>query len=430
MQFQVPKGTYDILPCGEVEPWMNSGLWQLVEGTARDICRDYGYKEIRTPIYERTELFDRGIGETTDIVSKEMFTFLDKGGRSISLRPEGTAAVMRSFIENQLNQHGSSHKLFYIAPMFRYERPQAGRYRQHHQFGIEAIGVLGPEQDAEVIDLLCEFLRRLGLKNFKAQINTLGDKESRESFRQALIDFLRPHFTDLSEDSQIRFEKNPLRILDSKDPKDQEILQKAPSILTHLTPESKAHFQTVCKLLDSTQVPYIINDRIIRGLDYYTKTVFEIIVDDSALKVSLGGGGRYDGLLKTFGGPDLPSCGFGSGLERILQTMLHQKAHTELGKGPFLTFIPLGDEARELCFSLATALRHDQIPTEIDLLSKKLPTAFQQADRQRAAYAAILGTEEMKKEKIQWKNLATREQREISLAHFLEEVRSLWKLSR
>src|SRR3989344_852735 len=221
-KIQIPKGTFDVLPYGTDERWRLSEAWQALEEICRKTAAEYGYREIRTPIYERTELFDRGVGETSDIVTKEMFTFEDKGGRSISLRPEGTSSVMRAFIENHLAQVGPTHKLFYIGPMFRYERPQSGRYRQHHQFGVEAIGIPSPEQDAEVIDLLFQVYRRLGLKNLKVHLNTVGDPASRTAFRKALIDYLTPHFNALSADSQTRFEKNPLRILDSKDPKDKE----------------------------------------------------------------------------------------------------------------------------------------------------------------------------------------------------------------
>src|SRR3990167_6362931 len=311
MKIQAPKGTFDILPYGTEAPWLLSALWQHVEKVARDVATQYGYQEIRTPLYESTELFNRGVGETSDIVTKEMFTFQDKGGRSISLRPEGTASVMRSVIENHLFDRGPVHKFFYIGPMFRYERPQSGRYRQHHQFGTEAIGIAAPQQDVETIDLLLEFYRRIGLKSLKVLINTVGDAASRASFRAALLQFLTPHLEELSSDSKLRFEKNPLRILDSKDPKDKEIIASAPSILDHLSPEAKEHFSSVCRSLDTLQIPYEVDPRIVRGLDYYNKTVFEIVSTDLGSQGTVGAGGRYDGLLKTFGGPDLPSIGFG-----------------------------------------------------------------------------------------------------------------------
>lgn len=291
MQFQIPKGTFDILPYGTDEPWRESALWQFAEEILRRTAADYGYREIRTPIYERSELFDRGVGTTSDIVSKEMFTFQDKGGRSISLRPEGTSSVIRSFVENHLSNLGSVHKFFYIGPMFRYERPQSGRYRQHHQFGVEAIGAAAPEQDAEVIDLLLAIYRRLGIKGLKVHLNTVGDPESRLAFRTALMDFLHPSLSELSADSQMRFEKNPLRILDSKDPKDQEILREAPSILDYLTDTAEQHFEEVCRALESLGIDYEIDPKIVRGLDYYNKTVFEVVSENLGAQSTIGAGG-------------------------------------------------------------------------------------------------------------------------------------------
>ncbi len=420
MKFQIPKGTFDILPYGADEPWKLSGVWQYVEEVIRKTASEYGYSEIRTPVYERTELFDRGVGGTSDIVMKEMFTFDDKGGRSISLRPEGTSAAMRAFIENHFSQIGPVHKLFYIAPMFRYERPQSGRYRQHHQFGVEAIGISSPAQDAEVIDLLCETYSRLGIKNLTVQLNTVGDPESRQAFRAALQDYLRPYFNDLSEDSKIRFEANPLRILDSKDPKDKEILSKAPSILDSLTPVSKEHFDALRRILDQCRIPYAVNDRIVRGLDYYNKTVFEITADVLGAQNAIGAGGRYDGLIAEFGGPDLPAVGFGTGLERVLQTMFAQHAPIPARQGPCLYLLPLGEREREVCFALATECRHKGIPTEIDLHSKKIQLGLQNASRIGAEMCAIVGSEELAKGIAQIKHLQSREQEQIPLDQLAE----------
>jgi histidyl-tRNA synthetase len=414
MQFQAPKGTFDLLPYGQEEPWKQVSLWQYAEKVIRETAADYGYHEIRTPVYERTELFDRGIGETSDIVMKEMFTFQDRGDRSMSLRPEGTASVMRSFVEHQLSQIQPVHKLFYIAPMFRYERPQSGRYRQHHQFGVEAIGSKEPAQDAEVIDFLCETYRRLGLKNLRVDLNSVGDIASRLAYRNALQDYLRPHFKALSLDSQARFEKNPLRILDSKDPKDRTFLEGAPSILHSLSPSSKEHFETLLSLLDENQIPYRVNDRIVRGLDYYCNTVFEVTVETLGSQNSIGGGGRYDGLIGSFGGPDLPGVGFGTGMERILQTLLAQNVALPTEPGPLLYLLPLGDEARRACFRLATLCRHHGISTELDLHSKKIQPGLQQAIRCRSVLCGIVGSEELTKNVVQLKVLESRHQEEIS----------------
>lgn len=427
MQVQIPKGTFDIIPYGTEETWRLTELWHYVEEMIRNVTAEYGYREIRTPIYEQTSLFDRGVGETSDIVTKEMFTFEDKGGRSMSLRPENTSSVMRAFIENRLVNQGPVHKFYYLGPMFRYERPQSGRYRQHHQFGAEAIGNGGPEQDAEVIDLLCQLYRRLGIENLKVHVNSVGDPASRLAFKKALMDFLRPHFSQLSPDSQARFEKNPLRILDSKDPKDKELLQGAPSILSHLTPESREHFQELCHLLDLIQIPYVIDDKIVRGLDYYNKTVFEILTENLGAQNTIGAGGRFDGLISTFGGPDLPAVGFASGLERVLQVMTAQKISFPRKNRTFVYFIPMGQdrEAREKCFSLTTLCRREHICAEIELNAKKLQTALQNASKAEAAYCIIIGTDELHKGHAQLKNLQTREQREIKLDSLLAVLKEL-----
>ncbi len=424
MKIQLPKGTFDVLPYGG-DAWQQSELWQYVEDLIRKTAAEYGYKEIRTPLYERTELFDRGVGETSDIVMKEMFTFQDRSARSISLRPEGTASVARAFIENNLQQMGTTHKFFYIGPMFRYERPQSGRYRQHHQFGVEAYGSGSPEQDAEVIDLLLQIYKRLGLKNLKVHLNSVGDNESRKLYRQALMDYLKPHFESLSDDSKARFEKNPLRILDSKDPKDKEIVAKAPSILNHLTPESKAHFQALCQILDKIQVPYEINDRIVRGLDYYNKTVFEVLTQDLGAQNTVGAGGRYDGLIEKFDGPDLPAVGFATGLERVLQTMLAQKIHAPKGTRPLVYFIPMGEDAKQKCFELATHCRHNHIAADCELQAKKVPAAIQNAVRFEATYCCIVGSHELKSGEVKLKELSTREETTVQLDKLIQTLKEL-----
>jgi len=424
MEYQIPKGTFDILPYGAEEPWRQTALWHYVEGIIRKVAADYGYSEIRTPIYERTELFDRGVGETSDIVSKEMFTFLDKGGRSISLRPEGTSSVMRSFVENRLSQIGPVHKFYYIGPMFRYERPQSGRYRQHHQFGVEAIGVAAPEQDAETIDLLLQVYRRLGIKGLKVHLNTVGDPESRDRFRKALVEFLSPRAEELSADSQSRLEKNPLRILDSKDLKDKEILQGAPSILDHLTEAARVHFKQLCHILDALAIPYKIDPQIVRGLDYYNKTVFEVISENLGAQSTIGAGGRYDGLISLFGGPDAPGVGFATGLERVLQAMSSQGIVSPRQERPLLYFIPLGNEARVKSLQMATECRHKGIPTGIELSSQKIQTALQNASRLDAVFAAIIGSDELSKGAAQVKEMKTRQSHEVrfeDLAGFLSK---------
>lgn len=413
MQYQIPKGTFDILPYGTDEAWRKSALWQHVEAVVRKTAADYGFSEIRTPIYERSELFDRGVGKTSDIVSKEMFTFQDKGGRSISLRPEGTSSVIRSLIENNLPNLGSVHKFFYIGPMFRYERPQSGRYRQHHQFGVESIGISAPEEDAATIDLLLQIYHRLGIRGLNVHINTVGDLPSRLAFRTALMDFLRPKLGELSADSQARFEKNPLRILDSKDPNDKEILVGAPSIFDHLSAAAKEHFEQVCKELGSLNISYKVDSKLVRGLDYYNKTVFEVISENLGAQSTMGGGGRYDGLVSLFGGPDLPGIGFATGLERVLQVMISQGIAVPEEGHPLVYLIPLGAEARPVALQLATQCRRSGVAAGIELNSQKIQTALQNAQRLKASYCGIIGTDELQKQKLQLKNMATREARDV-----------------
>lgn len=424
MKIQLPKGTFDILPYGTSEKWRLSALWNFVENLIREIAVEYGYREIRTPIFEKTELFDRGVGETSDIVSKEMFTFQDRAGRSLSLRPEGTAAVTRAFIENHLDQISPTHKFFYIGPMFRYERPQSGRYRQHHQFGIEAYGIESPHIDAEIIDLLLQIYKALGIKNLKVHLNSVGDLESRQNYRKALTEYLKPFLTELSEDSKVRFEKNPLRILDSKDPKDKEIVKNAPSILNYLSLASKDHFHTLCRILDKIQIPYVVDDKIVRGLDYYNKTVFEVLTTDLGAQNTIGAGGRYDGLIGQFGGPNLPCVGLATGLERVLQVMVSQQIELPIEKRPLVYLIPLGEEAKDKCFEIISKCRHNRIAAEIELHAKKVPTAIQNAIRLHSKYIAIIGSEEISSGQIKLKELSTREETSLPLTELFNFLKT------
>jgi len=405
MSVPIPPGVFDILPDQPRDKWQGSYIWNYIESVMRQTAKDFGFQEIRTPAFERTELFSRGVGETSDIVSKEMYTFIDKGGRSMSLRPEGTAPVMRAFVENQLQQSKQIHKLFYIGPMFRYERAQAGRYRQHHQFGVEIIGDASPEQDVEAIDLLYTLYNRLGLHNLKVNINSIGDSESRASFKTALKEYLNQFYDQLSEDSKVRFEKNPLRILDSKNPEDIKITAGAPSIYDHLNDECRAHFEAVKRLLNQLKIPYEVNSKLVRGLDYYNKTVFEITAGELGAQNSVGGGGRYDGLLKTLGGPDLPSIGFGTGIERIIQTMIGQQIALPEVPRPVLYIIPLGEEAKPTCFDLLHELRQMGIATEMDFTGKKLNKLMTYANQIKAKYVAVIGENELKAGTIELKEM-------------------------
>lgn len=424
MTIASPKGVYDILPIGveKNELWKRSDLWQYVESTAISLAACYGYREIRTPIFERTELFQRGVGEGSDIVSKEMYTFSDKGGRSITLRPELTAPVIRAFVERQLHQHAPIHKLYYLGSMFRYERPQAGRYRQFSQFGAEAIGNDTPEQDVEMIDFLFTLYHRLGLQNLTLHLNSVGDPSCRGLYRQALIEFLQPRREELSEDSKTRLQINPLRILDSKEKCDQDLLQNAPSLLNYLNDECREHLNDVCELLKKIKIPYFINSKLVRGLDYYNKTVFEVTAGELGAQNTIGAGGRYDGLIKTLGGPDLPSVGWATGIERIIQTMLAQEVPLPEPASPAIFLIPLGDAAKIRCFSLLKELRDHRISAEMDFTGKKLKDTLRYADQIKAKFTLVVGDAELEKEAADLKEMASRTSRQISLSHLIEEL--------
>jgi histidyl-tRNA synthetase len=432
MDYAIAKGVFDILPFEKEEEgkWRESSRWQYIESVIRKTAHEYGFKELRTPIFERTELFVRSVGEGTDIVSKEMYTFTDRADRSLTLRPEGTAPAMRAFVEKKLYSQPGLHKYYYLGPMFRYERPQSGRYRQHHQFGAEALGNDFPEQDVELIDLLCEVYRRLGLKNLTVCINSVGDAESRMAYKKALQDYLTPFFEKLSTDSQQRFNKNILRILDSKDSNDQKILADAPLILDYLKLESKSHFEKVLHLLDTLKITYKIQPTLVRGLDYYNKTVFEITAGELGAQKSVGGGGRYDGLTAALGGPDLPAVGFATGLERLLQTMLKQNVHFPPAPHPFIFLAPLGDKGLQYCFNLLCHLRHEGIPAEIDLNAKKVQNALSLANTLSAEFAIIIGENELASQRIVLKKMATRESHEISLDALAGHIKNLYNKSK
>lgn len=408
-------GVFDILPEDDKEPWRSSHLWREVEEVIYAVATQFGYREIRFPILERTELFKRSVGEGTDIVNKEMYTFEDRGGRSVSLRPEGTAPAIRAFIEGDLANKGSTHKLFYMGPMFRYERSQAGRYRQHHQFGVEAIGPATPEQDVEVIDLIMTVYQRLGLKDLELWINNLGNREERASYRDELKTFLTKNKASLSEDSQKRLEINPLRILDSKAEEDQKIVAEAPSILNYVGKEGRAQFERVQELLDNIGIPYSVKPTLVRGLDYYNNTVFEVTANVLGAQNSLVGGGRYDGLIKTLGGPDLPAIGFGCGMERLIQTMLKQLVDVTSPPYPTLFLIALDDKARLKSFQLLHELRHSGIAAQMDYSGRKLNKVMQQANQLRAQYVVVIGERELEAGNVTLKTMTTGHERQVQL---------------
>jgi histidyl-tRNA synthetase len=413
-RISAPRGTNDILP-------PRSADWIRLEGAARDIAARFGYGEIRTPVFEATELFVRGVGETTDIVEKEMYTFLDKGERSMTLRPEFTAPVVRACLEHKLFAQGPQ-RLYYIGPIFRYERPQAGRYRQAHQFGIECFDFAGPEADAEVIHLATTLIARYELSGVTVKLNSVGDDVCRPRYRDALIAHFGPHLHELSEDSQRRLERNPMRILDSKSPADAPFVATAPTLLDVLCDDCRAHFAAVRDYLDALGVAYEIDPRLVRGLDYYTRTVFEITSTALGAQSTVCGGGRYDNLVASLGGPPTPAVGFGLGLERFLMMVDAVRGEVEpprLG----IQAIALGERARARLVPIVGALRaHGTVPVFVDYADRKLTAHFKIADRNRAQFALILGEDELAAGEMVLRDLERREDRRLPLPAGPESV--------
>lgn len=409
-EIQALRGTRDILPA-------EIGYWQQVESVARAILTKAAYREIRTPIFEQTALFERGIGEATDVVGKEMYTFVDRGERSITLRPEGTAGVVRSLIEHNLAAVGGVQRLWYTGAMFRYERPQAGRQRQFHQLGVEVLGSADPRADVEVIAIATDILRTLGLQNLHLDINSVGNLEDRQHYRQALVDYLTPYKDELDADSQARLSRNPLRILDSKDERTQAIAQKAPSILDYLGTYSQRHFQQVQQLLTDLGISYQLNPRLVRGLDYYTHTAFEIQSDDLGAQATVCGGGRYDGLVAQLGGADTPAVGWAMGLERLI--LLLQQLHTP--PAPQLDFyvVSKGAQAEAQALVLAQKLRQAGFSVELDLTASGFKKQFTRADRSGAIACLIIGDEEAANYTVKLKWMATKAQTAIAQTDLL-----------
>lgn len=417
-KISAPKGTADILPG-------DSWKWQTVERLAREVAALYHFAEIRTPVYEYTQLFHRGTGESTDIVQRETFTFTDRGGESITLRPEGTPGVVRALIENGLlNDEGARAKVYYIGPNFRYERPQKGRFRQHHQFGVEAFGIAGPEQDAECIKLQMDFYRRCGLKDLSLRLNTLGDAESKRRYRDALVEFLTPRKQQLSEDSQRRLDQNPLRILDSKAPRDIEARQGAPSAVEALSEASTAHFARVQSLLSGAGVPFVVDPALVRGLDYYTNTVWEVVAGGLGAQNSVGGGGRYDNLVETLGGRPTPGVGFGSGLERLLIALEAQGVAIPSPRRPLVWLASQNDAAKDANLALASELRAGGIPCDLDLTGRGMKSQFKLADREGASWCIIVGDTELSSNTVMLKNLATGQQQAVARAEVITHLKS------
>ena len=407
MLTQAPRGTKDILPDG-VE------RWRYVEGKIRDICERFGYREIRTPLFEHTELFQRGIGDTTDVVEKEMYTFLDRGGRSITLRPENTAAAVRAYLEHKLYAEDALTKLFYIGSMFRFDRPQKGRFREFHQFGVEALGEASPAVDAEIILLAVRFLESLGLKELSLSINSVGDPACRPVYRQKLKDFFKEKLDGLCDDCRSRYDRNPMRIFDCKNERCHELSVGAPEITDCLCDECAEHFEKVKSYLTAAGVPFTCDPRLVRGLDYYTKTAFEIKYEPLGAQSAVAGGGRYDGLVEEIGGAPTPAVGFAVGLERVMLAMEMQNLFPEMEEGTDAFVVAMGDEAKDEAFCLLAELRDAGLSARMDYAGRSMKSQMKQADKANARYALILGEDELAKGVVTVRDMESSGQEQVA----------------
>ena len=422
MKLQKPKGTQDILPQESVK-------WQYVEEFARKTFKKYHYAEIRTPLFEHYEVISRSVGDTTDIVTKEMYDFYDKGDRHITLRPEGTAPVVRSYVENKLfaPEVQKPMKLYYMGSMFRYERPQAGRLREFHQIGVECFGSNNPATDVETIAMAAQFFNEIGIQGVTLQLNSLGNAESRAAYRQALIDYLTPLKDSLSKDSQRRLEENPLRVLDSKEKEDKLAVENAPSILDYLDEESQTHFQAVRSMLEALGIPYVINTNMVRGLDYYNHTIFEFTADVAGNELTICAGGRYDSLVAYFGGPETAGFGFGMGVERLLLVLEKQGVALPLEDRLDVYVAVLGDGANNKALEIVQALRKQGFIAERDYLNRKLKAQFKSADTFSAKTLITLGESEIESNQVTVKNNQTREELTVSLNQIQKDFQTIFE---
>ena len=415
MLTNAPRGTKDILPD-------TVGQWTYVEEKIRDLCARYGYKEIRTPMFEHTELFHRGIGEGTDVVDKEMYTFTDRGDRSITLRPENTASAVRAYLQNKLYGDSSLTKLFYIGSMFRYDRPQAGRMREFHQFGVEALGESNPAVDAEIIMLAMDLLGGLGLKDLKLSLNSVGCPKCRPVYRKVLQDFFRDKLEDLCDDCKDRFERSPLRILDCKSDADKPYMADAPKITDCLCEECQDHFHKVQHFLTEAGVEFELDARLVRGLDYYTKTAFEIKYPPLGAQSAVAGGGRYDGLIEEIGGSPTPAVGFATGLERVLLALEKQNLLPEMDTQTDAFVVALGEEAQGAAFKLLTKLRQAGLKAGMDYAGRSMKAQMKQANKANARFALIIGEDEVKEACVQLKDMEKSEQQKVSFDNIVEKL--------
>jgi histidyl-tRNA synthetase len=421
MQYGRPDGTFDIVPpvpCGrkEARSFVNdSSCWLHVESVFRAVCKTYGFAEIRTPIFEQTDLFHRAVGDGTDIVAKETYDFVTRGGDKLTLRPEGTAGAIRAYVSERIWIERPIAKLLYIGPNFRYERAQRGRYRQHHQAGVEVLGSSLPSIDAEIIDLAVAFYRALGISDLTVKVNSVGTKESRASYLEALKAYAEPLLDQMSDDNKRRFEQNPLRMLDSKDKHDIELLEDAPNLIDFLDDDSAEHFDKVCFYLTALGIPFEVDHRLVRGFDYYTRTAFEIqckVLGDKAL----GGGGRYNQLVEQLGGPATPGIGFGLGIERVLITMEELGLPRPAGSRLDAFICPMGDAARDKAVSITSALRKAGLNVDIDYLGRRLKAMLEMADAGGARYAIVIGDDELTTQTAAVRELATQTQNKVAFS--------------
>ena len=412
------KGTLDVLP-------KESYKIQYVESAVREIAENFGFYEMRTPVFEHTELFQRSVGETTDVVQKEMYTFADKGGRSITLRPEGTAGAARAFLENGLFNEALPQKIYYLTSCYRYEKPQAGRLREFHQFGVEAFGAGSPAQDAEIIALANEVFNYLGVKNLTLEINSIGCPACRAAYQKALKAYFENYKSELCETCNGRLDRNPMRILDCKSPVCSKIAADAPKILDYLCDDCRAHFDAVQQYLNAMQIDFTVNPEIVRGLDYYTRTVFEFVSNEIGAQGTVCGGGRYDGLLEELGGKPMPACGFGMGLERLLLLMDAQNTPFPDRKGCDIYFASMGDKANLEAARLALDLRNEGLAAQFDTVGRGLKAQMKYADKLGALYTVVLGDNELETRKAQLKNMKDGTLTEISLDDFTDTFQSI-----
>jgi histidyl-tRNA synthetase len=429
MKYAAPPYMNDVLPYPPPkDSWLHTARWRYVENLFRDTCRRYGYREIRTPILEQTDLFKRSIGEETDIVSKEMFTFTDRGERSLTLKPEGTAPTVRACLEHKLFAAHPVLKLYYVGQNFRYERGQKGRYRQHQQLGVEVFGASDPAIDAEVILLSMEFYRALGVVDQELRINSVGTAASRPAYREALRDYVRPFLSEMSVEGQGRFEANPLRMLDTKDENDLRLLAAAPRLVDFLDEESRIHFETLQAYLTAAGVPYTIDHRLVRGFDYYSKTCFEIVGTKLGSQNALGGGGRYDGLVEECGGPSTPGIGFGLGMERCLIVLDALGITLPVDdERPLAFLVTLGEEAkvRPVAVKLLAELRAAGVAADMDYRSRKFGQQAKRADELGARYLLVLGDGELERGVVGLRNQTTKEQTDVPLGEVIAQLQQL-----